>query len=98
MSDLPSMLVPLAGGHFPGWPASEAPSVTHLLLIIVGIPLAIGAVIALLVFSRELIRRGQGNAIQLREPLWLGQTAGVKELTTGARELDTTTGGASVRW
>lgn len=107
MSDLSSMLVPLTGGHFPGWPATEAPSVVSNLLVLVGIPVAIAVVIGLLVLSGALIRRSQGSSVALREPLWLGQTTGSKAfasesahgaLTRGGHPIETTTGGASVRW
>lgn len=107
MSDLPSMLVPLAGGHFPGWPATEAPSVTQALLVLVAIPLAIMAVVGLLVLSGTLVRRGRGDTVQPKEPLWLGQSTSAKhvaaepargELTEGGRTIETPTGGASVRW
>lgn len=107
MSDLFSMLVPLAGGHFPGWPAADQPSPLQELVVLIGIPLGIGAVITLLVLSGTLIRRGRGGHVQLKEPLWLGQTAGDKEfagqtargaLTRGGHPFETSTGGASVRW
>ncbi|WP_432558316.1 hypothetical protein [Granulicoccus sp. GXG6511] len=107
MSDLPSMLVPLAGGHFPGWPTTEAPSVVQNLLLLVGIPVAIAVVVGILTLSATLTRRGRGGNVQVAEPLWLGQIAGSREfatgsahgeLTRGGHPIETTTGGASVRW
>ncbi|MDO5499686.1 MAG: hypothetical protein Q4F67_08405 [Propionibacteriaceae bacterium] len=108
MSDLSSMLVPLTGGQFPGWPASaEAPTVVQELLVLVGIPFAIMAIVGLLAFSGTLIRRGRGSDVRVSEPLWLGQTSTDKQvatstarraLTEGGQAQETTTGGASVRW
>lgn len=107
MSDLTRMLAPLTGGQFPGWPASEAPTVVQTLVVLIGIPLIITAVVLTLTLAGSLARRGRGVAIEVGEPLWLGQTAspravradtGRAALTTGPDETDTTTGGASVRW
>lgn len=107
MSDLTRMLAPLTGGQFPGWPASEAPSAVDTLVVLLGIPLAIGAVVLILALAGSLTRRGRGVAVEVGEPLWLGHTAspravtadtGRAALTAGPDETDTTTGGASVRW
>lgn len=107
MSDLTRMLAPLTGGQFPGWPSSEPPSVVELLVLIVGIPFAIAAVVLVLVLAGTLSRRGRGVAVGVGEPLWLGRTASPEAvsghtqgaaLTAGPDETDTTTGGASVRW
>lgn len=112
MSDLPSMLVPLSG-TFPGWPTAEAPSVVQALLVIVGIPVAIGVVITLLVWARKLARRGRAQSTEVSEPLWVGQTGSSAEVSGGERaavtaggwqvrddadETPETGGGASVRW
>lgn len=107
MNALFDTLVPLTGAHFPGWPAADQPSVVQELIVLFGIPLAIGAVITLIVLSGTLIRHSRGGHVQLEEPLWLGQTSGDKEfatqtargaLTRGGHPLETSTGGASVRW
>lgn len=103
MDDLTSMLVPLSG-TFPGWPAAETPSVTQTLLVVIGIPVLVAALIAVLVFARQLARQGRGEQVQLREPLWLGEQAPALAPARAARELtagsgnDAETGGASVRW
>ncbi|HHV22045.1 MAG TPA: hypothetical protein GXZ30_11010 [Propionibacterium sp.] len=85
----------------------ESPSVVQSLLVLVGIPVAIMVVVGLLALSGTLIRRGRGATGQMSEPLWLGQTTGSKEiateaahrsLTQGGQPIETTTGGASVRW
>lgn len=75
MNDLPSMLVPLTGGHFPGWPATEAPSIVQELLVLVLIPVAIMAVVGIIALAGSLARRGRGQTIEVKEPLWLGQTS-----------------------
>lgn len=112
MSDLPSMLVPLVG-QFPGWPSSEAPSAVETLVFVVFLPLAISAVILVIVMAGNLSRRSRGEALHVQEPLWVGQTSqtgveGTSRAALGSSEtprstadrndIDPTTGGASVRW
>jgi hypothetical protein len=102
MSDLMSMLVPLAG-TFPGWPAADTPTPAEALLVLFGIPGLVAVVIAVLVFAGHLARQGRGAQVHPKEPLWVGGQSGelaparaARELTTGTG--DETTGGASVRW
>lgn len=112
MSDMTSMLVPLAG-TFPGWPAADTPSVAQSLLVVIGIPVLVSVLIAVLVLARTLARQGRGEQLHVREPLWVGDSAPeltavrARELTTGSEnpgshnpgsDKDSTTGGASVRW
>lgn len=103
MSDLASMLMPLEG-TFPGWPVAETPTPAQSLLVLVAIPVVIGAIIGLLVFAGHLARRGSDAQMRLEEPLWVGGQTGeigssgaTQELTTGQDEVEET-GGASVRW
>ena len=104
MSDLTSILLPLAG-TFPGWPAAETPTPVQSLIVLVGIPLLVGVVITILVFANHLARRGRGEQMRMDEPLWVGgggEPAAVaparaaREITEG--DDAEATGGASVRW
>lgn len=45
----------------PGWPEAPDVSTTHMLLLMFGAPIAVGAVIALLAFTPALGRRFRGE-------------------------------------
>lgn len=91
----------------PGWPVAEPPSALLIFALLVGIPLAIGAVIAVFAAGPWLVRRSRGGDIQEGvEALWLGSSAD-EDPKALAAEADgnsvlvksvSTPGGTSVRW
>lgn len=96
MTDPLSMLVPLR--TFPGWPNVESPSVAFWLLLLIGIPLAVGVVVTLIGMGPTLVRRARGEKISGTESQWLGEGVAPKAVTAGDNEEKGTSGGASERW
>lgn len=101
-----TILLPLS---MPGWPAAEQPSALLLIALLVGIPVAVGAVLALLTALPWFVRRARGeDTTDAGEPLWLGDADESTELggadgdpaalTSGEDADKQTTGGSSVRW
>ncbi|TDT34032.1 uncharacterized protein DUF5130 [Naumannella halotolerans] len=62
-------IVPLE--TLPGWPAADQLSGLQLLLGIIGIPVGLALLLALLVYAPALAKRGDDKSFA-RKPLWLG--------------------------
>ncbi len=92
----------------PGWPAAEPPGALLLFGLMVGIPVALGGIIALIAAGPWLVRRSRGGDIREgADPLWLGSAADEDPKALAADAADdmsqvenapATTGGTSVRW
>jgi hypothetical protein len=106
----PLALAPAAVATAPessAWPDTDNPPLAQALLVVVGIPILLFAVIFLLSYLPSMIRRQRGTSVEKwrEEPEWFGGprkgTAAV-ETPVGAAtpsEPDATeTGGASARW
>jgi hypothetical protein len=99
------MLVPLE--TLVGWPVAPDPPLTHVLGLLVGLPLLAALIITLLGKASSLAKAGRGgsstrtgtasSAAGATDPVWLGNAPESKELTEGA-STQTETGGASARW
>lgn len=90
------MLVPLE--TLSGWPEAQDPTWLQTLGLLIVIPVAISAVIALLAHGPSLARASKGGGmVQTKDPLWLGAgPAQNKELAKAPETRDQ--GGASVQW
>lgn len=91
-----------------GWPDAEEPSVLSFLLVLVVIPLALFAVIALLAYLPVLVkgeRYTPGRSWRGETEWFGGPQAGLEavdreqpQVTAGAGEAPDGRGGASARW
>ncbi|GAA1704978.1 hypothetical protein [Propioniferax innocua] len=106
-----TLLTPLS---MPGWPATPETDWFLLFALLVGVPVVLGAVLAMLTLGPWLVRRSRGqSSLEGTEALWLGSAADEdpKELAAEASgeeirdEVKATadaaaesTGGTSVRW
>lgn len=90
------MLVPLE--TLSGWPEAQDPTWLQTLGLLVLIPVAISAVIALLAYGPSLARASKGGGmVEAKDPLWLG--AGQAPSKEIAKTPEThQQGGASVQW
>ncbi|MBA3527875.1 MAG: hypothetical protein H0T91_00890 [Propionibacteriaceae bacterium] len=111
MSELLSMLVPLE--TLPGWPAVENPTALQTLGLLVGLPVAVMVVVALLVKASSLTGGNRDARGQYTDPVWLGARGAKRELTGADEQSDRPAiesdsavnpptrgdrGGASARW
>ncbi len=90
------MVVPLY--TLSGWPEEPFPSWLHILGLLLGVPLLISAVIALLVHIPSLRRSHQGATRPPGEPLWLGSGPPQTKAIVSEAAVTKETGGASVHW
>ncbi|MGV8846160.1 hypothetical protein [Tessaracoccus sp.] len=52
----------------PGWPEAPAVSTPHMLMLMIGAPLAVGVIVALLAFTPALGRRFRGELAMDHSP------------------------------
>ena len=89
-----------AGADTPeGWPEEQSMDALHSLLLMVGIPLAIGLVILALVYVPALVRgeRVAPGAPEVQNQ-WLGGPRKDPHELAAPGDEDTPAGGASARW
>lgn len=86
------------------WPATDNPPVSQVLLVLIGIPLLVVAILALLVYLPSMIRGTSSEpalAFQDRNEWFGGPSKGVDaahDARTGAGASTADKGGASARW
>lgn len=64
------MLVPLE--TLPGWPAAPDPSPLTVLGLLVGLPLVVIVIVAVISKINRLMKVSRGEPIQVTQPMWVG--------------------------
>jgi len=82
------------------WEVPANPPLSELLLVLVGIPAVIVAVIALLTYLPSMVRGQSGTSVAAfdQNPEWFGGPREGADAVEGGKGSDGTTGGASARW
>ncbi len=70
MNQLSSMLVPLE--TLSGWPAAANPSPLQVLGLLVGLPLVVIVIVAVITKVNRLMRVSRGEPLQVTDPMWVG--------------------------
>jgi hypothetical protein len=85
------MLVPLQG-TLPGWPTAQEPTAVELLGLLVGVPLVVFIILALLVKRKDLIRAGRGESAEnVDQPLWFGSAPADQAALAGSPDSSSAT-------
>lgn len=104
------MLVPLE--TLPGWPAAEDPSLLSVLGLLVGLPLVVIVVVAVIAKISNMRKVARGEPTHITQPMWVGgmqrpEIEGPRhdevsddadDATVAAQEPGSGTGGAGARW
>ncbi len=104
------MLVPLE--TLPGWPEAPDPSPLQVLGLLVGLPLLVVAIVAVITKVNQMMRVSRGEPAQVTDPMWVGgldrpEIEGPRhdEVADDAQAIaetdakpGTDVGGASARW
>lgn len=104
------MLVPLE--TLPGWPVAADPSPLQVLGLLVGLPLVVVVIIAVITKVNQMMRVSRGEPTQVTDPMWVGgldrpEIEGprhaevvddAKQITASSDTPGTDVGGASARW
>lgn len=64
------MLVPLE--TLPGWPAAPDPSPLQVLGLLVGLPLVVIVITAVITKVNKMMRVSRGEPAQVTDPMWVG--------------------------
>ena len=106
------MLVPLE--TLPGWPEVRSPSLLEVLGLLVGAPLLVVAIVAVLTRVHHAVKGNMGTPDVANQPIWVNGRriepaaqeqssrdsieAGRRAVTERAEDDDASTGGAGARW